>query len=233
MWTRRYTGLEIALLPWETNVFYVLLRGNGAAAVDPPAAAPVDSLLAARGVALEWIWVTHDDWDHSGGVDPLIGRWTPRVARGMPDGASVVWRELEIRAIDTPGHRRRHTAFYLPMPEPGLLFSGDCLFAGGCGRLNGLPPELMFASLRRLAALPPATEIFCGHDYLDENLRFALTVEPENAAIRERIARVERLRRAGAAALPSTLAEELETNPFLRARDVAEFAARRRAKDCF
>jgi hydroxyacylglutathione hydrolase len=233
MWMRRYSGLEIALLPWETNVFYVLLRGNGAAVVDPPAMPPVDSLLASRGAALEWILVTHDDWDHTGGVDPLIGRWAPRVARGMPDGASIVWRELEIRAIDTPGHRRRHTAYYLPLPEPGFLFSGDCLLAGGCGRLNGLPPELMYNSLKRLAALPPATEIFCGHDYLDENLRFALSVEPQNHATQERMARTEMLRRAGAAVLPSTIAEELATNPFLRARDAEEFAARRKAKDFF
>ena len=232
MWTRSYPDLDVVLIPWHTNVFYVLLRSGAALVVDPPVAEPVRRVLRDRAARLERILITHHDGDHVGGV--------PELARGgvqveVPSGAdrTIAWQGLTIRALDTPGHRREHVAYYFPEPAPGLLFSGDCLFAGGCGRLNGLPPELMFASLQRLAALPPETEVFCGHDMLDENLRFALTSEPGNAALRERMERLARLRRSGAAVLPSTLDEERATNPFLRARDVAEFAARRRAKDVF
>ncbi len=233
MWTRSYTGLDVVMIPWGTNVFYVLFREGVALVIDPPDAAPVHRLLRDRAARLDRILLTHGDDDHTGGV-PGLARGGAPVAQPAGGGdRDLSWRGLVIRALDTPGHRRAHAAYHLPEPAPGLLFSGDCLFAGGCGRLNGLPPDWMFASLRRLAALPPETEVFCGHDYLDENLRFALTVEPANEAVRARRRRVAALRAAGAPVLPSTLAEECATNPFVRAGDVAEFAARRRAKDVF
>lgn len=244
MWIESYLGLDVALLPWNTNVFYVLLRAGEALAIDPPAAAPVQSLLGAHGAVLSQLLITHKDPDHVDGVDELVDAWHPpvRAPLGAPmdfafepvrDGDVLHWRELAIRVIDTRGHRRQHVAYHLPEPAPGLLFSGDSLFAGGCGRLNGQPPEWMYESLHKLAALPAETHLYCGHDYLEDNLRFALTVEPGNVAMQRRLDDVRARHRAGEAVLPSTLALEKETNPFLRARDVAAFAGMRRAKDSF
>ncbi|HMP75955.1 MAG TPA: MBL fold metallo-hydrolase [Kiritimatiellia bacterium] len=231
MWWQSYPGLEVALLPWGDNVYYVLFRDGEALVVDPPVAEAVQQLLRERGARLTGILVTHHDPDHVGGV-PELARAGIRVEAPTGEDREFAWRGLAIRALDTPGHRRVHTAYHFPEPAPGLLFAGDSLFAGGCGRLNGLPAELMFASLRKLAALPPETHLYCGHDYLEPNLAFALSVEPGNVALVRRLAEVRARHREGAAVLPSTLALEIETNPFLRARDATEFAARRRAKDC-
>lgn len=223
-----YSGLNIVLIPHGDNMFYTLLRNGVALVVDPPVARPVLQLLRDTGARLTRILVTHHDQDHVGGVAELA---TAGAAVEIPTGMdrSLYWEELEIRALNTPGHRREHSAYYLPKPAPGLLFSGDCLFAGGCGRLNGLPPELMYASLQKLAALPDETHVYCGHNYLESNLAFARTVEPENEAILRRLESV----RAGEATWPSTLALEKETNPFVRARSVEEFAERRARKDRF
>lgn len=230
MWLQTYPGLEVALLPWGDNVFYVLLAGGEALVVDPPVAEPVQRLLRERGARLTGILVTHHDPDHVGGV-PELARGGIRVEAPTGEDRDLTWHGLAIRALDTPGHRREHVAFYLPEPAPGLLFSGDALFAGGCGRLNGLPPALMYASLQKLAALPPETHVYCGHDYVEANLRFALSVEPDNAALARRLDETLARQRAGRALLPSTIALERATNPFLRAPDVETFAARRRAKD--
>ncbi len=244
MWSEMYDGLEVVLLPWEDNVFYILLREGGALVVDPPAARPALALLNGRGVKLDAILITHADWDHIEGAPELVGMFDPVVYgpagatmsfgfRGVGDGEVVEWRGLKIRALDTRGHRPQHMAYYLPEPAPGLLFSGDSLFAAGCGRIFGNPPEWMFAALQKLGALPGETHLYCGHDYLEGNLEFALSVEPENVAMQRQLADVRERHRAGLAVLPSTLAIERETNPFLRARDVASFAKLRKAKDSF
>ncbi len=223
-----YDGLQVALLPYGDNVFYTLLRNGIALVVDPPVAQPVLQLLRETGARLTRILVTHHDHDHVGGVAVLALSGAP-VEIPSGEDRSFYWEDLEIRALNTPGHRREHSAYYLAKPAPGLLFSGDCLFAGGCGRINGLPPDWMFASLQKLASLPDDTHIYCGHDYLESNLAFARTVEPANEAVIRRLESV----RAGGATLPSTIALEKETNPFVRARSVEEFAERRARKDRF
>ncbi|MCO5044487.1 MAG: hydroxyacylglutathione hydrolase [Kiritimatiellae bacterium] len=244
MWMRNYDGLVVALLPWEDNVFCVLLRDGGALVVDPPVAAPVSALLRERGASLDAILITHADWDHIGGVPELISAHAPTVYgpegatmafvfRGLRDGETLNWRGLEFRALDTRGHRPQHVAFYAPAPAPGLLFSGDSLFAAGCGRIFANPPEWMFTALQKLAALPRETHVYCGHDYLEDNLAFALSLEPDNTAMKDRLADVRARHQARDPVLPSTLALEWETNPFLRARDVETFAKLRRAKDSF
>lgn len=244
MWSQDYSGLEVVLIPFEDNVFYVLLRNGGAVVVDPPVAWDVDELLRERGARLQGVLITHGDGDHVEGVAELVGAWRPVVYgpvgmkvgfefRPVNDGEVVEWEGLEIRALDTKGHRAAHVAYYLDEPAPGLLFSGDSLFAGGCGRIFSNPPEWMFASLQKLAELPPETHLYCGHDYLEDNLLFGLSVEPENRAMKERLAEARAKHKAGKAVFPSTLALEKETNPFLRVSDVEAFAALRRKKDVF
>ena len=133
--------------------------------------------------------------------------------------------------FEVPAHTAGHIAFYLPEAE--AAFVGDTLFAMGCGRLFEGTPEQMFANMRRLAALPGETRVYCAHEYTQSNGRYALVAEPDNVALRDRMAEVEQLRAAGEATVPTTIALERATNPFMRAADVAELAARRAAKDVF
>lgn len=226
-----YPGLRLALVPHGDNVFYLLFRGGAGMVIDPPDSEIGRRILAEQHARLTAILITHHDWDHVGGVEGLSG---PGIAIYQPADSDfdAAWEGLAIRGIHTPGHRQEHMAYYFPKPAPGLLFSGDCLFAGGCGRLFGLPPELMFASLRRLAELPDETHVYCGHDYLESNMQFAVGVaEPGNEAMRRRFEEARAARRAGRILLPSTIALEKATNPFMRARTVDEFARLRSLKD--
>ena len=150
-----------------------------------------------------------------------------------------------MRVIETPGHTAGHVSYHFP--DTGIAFTGDTLFALGCGRLFERPAPVMFESLRKLAALPLQTRIYCGHEYTLANARFALTIDPDNAALRARAEKIEALRADGKPTLPTTLGEELATNPFLRwgdpgirhhlglesADDVEVFAEIRKRKDNF
>ena len=132
---------------------------------------------------------------------------------------------------DIPAHTAGHVAYHLP--EAGVVFTGDTLFAMGCGRLFEGNAAQMHDALQRLAALPPETRVYCGHEYTLANGRFALTVEPDNQALVARMAEVEAMRARGEVTLPSTIALERATNPFMRARSAEELAERRAAKDAF
>jgi hydroxyacylglutathione hydrolase len=155
----------------------------------------------------------------------------PRLDVAVAEGDTVPFGTTAAQVIETPGHTRGHIAFVFPQDD--LLFCGDTLFSLGCGRLLEGTAEEMFASLAKLAALPPDTQVFCGHEYTQSNARFALTAEPDNAALRARAAEVARLREAGAFTVPSVLSEERAANPFLRAPTAARLAAIRAAKDRF
>lgn len=244
MWSKQYPGLEVVLIPFEDNIFYVLVHDEAALVVDPPVSTLVADLLRERDIPLRAILITHGDGDHIEGVDDLLREWDAPVYapagshvdfdfRPVRDGEVLPLNGLTFRVLDTRGHRVAHAAYYLPQPAPGLLFSGDSLFAGGCGRIFGNPPEWMFATLQKLAELPPETHLYCGHDYLEDNLLFALSVEPHNVAMQRRLEEVRISHRTGKAVLPSTLSLERETNPFLRVSSVEAFAALRRAKDQF
>ena len=137
----------------------------------------------------------------------------------------------KLRVIEVPGHTLGHIAYYIA--DGGILLPGDTLFSLGCGRLFEGTPAQMFASLAKFAELPDATLVCCGHEYTASNAKFALTVEPDNAALAARAAEVARLRAAGKPSLPVTLGQERATNPFVRAETVEEFARRRAAKDKF
>ena len=133
--------------------------------------------------------------------------------------------------IEVPGHTSGHIA--LIFDDDRVAFVGDTLFAMGCGRLFEGTPEQMYRSLQRLISLPEDTRLYCAHEYTLSNARFAAHAEPGNAAVADRLARVEAMREAGQITLPTTVAEERETNPFVRSTDVEEFARRRAAKDSF
>ena len=219
----------IPIPAFRDNYIWVVQNGRVAAVVDPGDAAPVLAWLDRNGVRLSAIIATHHHADHVGGVEALCSRYDvpvfgpaheaiPRRTRPLREGdrIDVPGVELSLAVLDIPGHTAGHIAFHAPGADP-LLFCGDTLFAAGCGRLFEGTPEQMWSSLTKLAQLPPATRVYCGHEYTLANLRFAEAVEPENAAVQARIARERAKREQDLPTLPSTIGDELATNPFLRA----------------
>lgn len=207
------------------NYLWVIEDGHNAAAVDPGDAAPVQAFLEANGLALTAILVTHHHGDHVGGVAQLAARWKCEVfgpAGERIDGLTKRLREgeritvpglgLELEVLDVPGHTAGHIAY----AGDGAVFCGDTLFACGCGRLFEGTPAQMLASLAKLARLPGDTRVYCAHEYTMANIRFALAVEPGNARLAARKTRDAALRAVNRPTVPSTIADELDTNPFLR-----------------
>lgn len=212
------------------------------AVVDPGAAEPVLAEAERRGWQITKIWNTHWHPDHTGGnlaIKNATGAtiWGP--SRENIPGREVALKEgdeLSIgkhvgRVIEVPGHTLGHIA--LVFEDDGFAFVGDTLFAMGCGRLFEGTAEQMYNSLRRLTSLPDETRLYCAHEYTLSNARFAAHASPGNRAIADRLASVERLRAEGQVTVPTTVAQERETNPFVRATNVDEFARLRRDKDSF
>jgi hydroxyacylglutathione hydrolase len=231
---REPSPMHLQALPaFDDNYIWLLRDGDGRALiVDPGQAAPV---LAALADAPEphGILLTHHHHDHIGGVTDLLRRWPglpviaphdPRIAattRGVADGDAVQLGPWRFETLEIPGHTSSHVAFH----GEGLLFCGDTLFSLGCGRLFEGTAAQMLASLHRLAALPGDTLVCCGHEYTVANAAFALAVDAGNRALQERAAQARRLRDAGQATLPTTLASERASNPFLRSDTPAVRAA--------
>jgi hydroxyacylglutathione hydrolase len=239
--------LAVARVPVLSDNYAWLLHDAATgrtAALDPGEAQPLLDAAAARGWTISDVWITHWHPDHTGGIAGVVAATGARVTgpeeerakfAGLDDGvaegdtvrlggsSAAVWR--------VPGHTQGHIAFHFA--DDAAIFTGDTLFAMGCGRLFEGTPADMFANMQRYAQLPDATEVYCGHEYTQSNGRFALAAEPDNAAIRDRMAEVDRLRAAGEATVPTTIGAERATNPFLRAGSVEELGERRRAKDAF
>ncbi len=230
----------IPIPAFDDNYLWLLHDGRRAAVVDPGDAAPVQRVLQDMGLQLESILVTHHHPDHIGGVDALreatgaavFGPARERIPQPytpLRDGDTVQALGVAFDVIDVPGHTAGHIAFYTPdMEGQPLLFCGDTLFSGGCGRLFEGTPAQMLASLDRLAALPGNTRVCCTHEYTLSNLRFALAVEPDNAELIGYHARCVGLRKQGQPTLPTSIAQELLINPFLRTRQATVRAAARR-----
>jgi hydroxyacylglutathione hydrolase len=143
----------------------------------------------------------------------------PGIDEEVAEGDVFTFGGEEVRVIETPGHTAGHVSYYLP--KAGIAFTADTLFALGCGRLFEASAPVMYESLKKLAALPPETKVYCGHEYTLSNARFALTIDPENPKLKARAEQIEKLRAEGKATLPTTISEELQTNPFLRWADPA------------
>ncbi|HEX8512787.1 MAG TPA: hydroxyacylglutathione hydrolase [Allosphingosinicella sp.] len=239
--------LDIARIPAlsDNYVWLVHERGSGETTViDPAVAEPVLSEAEARGWRITQIWNTHWHPDHTGGnaaVKAATGALVtgpaaeagriPTLDRQVREGDRVLLGPVEAEVLEVPAHTAGHIAFHLPSEQ--VVFVGDTLFAMGCGRLFEGTAEQMHSNLQRLAALPPATRAYCAHEYTLSNARFAVTVEPGNEALSARMAEVEAARAAGEATVPTTIAMELATNPFMRASSASELGALRRAKDNF
>jgi hydroxyacylglutathione hydrolase len=232
-------------MPAQTHLFLclkdnygVLLHdpANGAtAAIDAPEAAPVETALKTTGWLLSDILVTHHHADHTGGIAELKERYGCRVVAPRGEAARIplvdatVREDDEVRVgalrgrvLETPGHTAGHISYFFPADK--LAFVGDTLFSIGCGRVIEGTAEMMWQSLLKLRALPDNTRIYCGHEYTKANIRFAKTVEPVNAALKERETEVEKLLAAGQPTIPSIMRAEKAANPFLRA-DLPEVAS--------
>ena len=211
---------------------------------DPGEAGPAIAAIEAGGGRLDMVLLTHHHGDHIAGAEELRQRYGAKLvgasadARRLPPldlalaaGEKVALGASEAVVIDTPGHTRGHIAFHFPTAR--VLLCGDTLFSLGCGRLLEGNAAEMYESLHKLGALPGETLVCCGHEYTESNARFALTVEPNNTALVARSAEARVQRAAGRPTVPTTMAQELATNPFLRAGSVARLAEIRSAKDSF
>ena len=212
-------------------------------AIDPGEAAPLIAAADARGWRIGHVWTTHWHPDHTGGNAAMKAQGAtvtgpaaeaakiPTLDIAVGEGDTVALGRHVAHVMTVPGHTQGHVAFHFA--EDGVIFTGDTLFAMGCGRLFEGTPADMFANMQRYAALPDATIVYCGHEYTQSNGRYALVAEPDNAAIRDRMAEVDAARARGEATIPTTIGLERETNPFLRATSADQLGERRAAKDAF
>lgn len=253
--------LEIVTVPCRTDNYAYLLRDAGSgkvAVIDAPEAAPIIAALEARGWGLDWVWITHHHADHVDGVAALKARFGAKVAGAKADaarlpaldaaldeGEEIALGDSVARVIDVSGHTVGHIAFHFA--EPGAVFTADSLFRLGCGRVFEGTHAMMWASLARLAALPPETTVWFGHEYTEANLMFAETVETGNPALAEEARAIRAQRASGLPTTPTTIGRERAANPFLRAGEpelqeavglaggdaAAVFGEVRRRKDAF
>jgi hydroxyacylglutathione hydrolase len=234
-------------VPILSDNYAWLLRDSATGAVaivDPAEPKPVIAALEAAGGRLDLILLTHHHADHVAGTDEVRAHFgakvvgaaadahrLPKLDVAVKEGDTVALGNAQARVIDTPGHTRGQINFFFADGE--ILLSGDTLFSLGCGRLIEGNAEEMFASLRKLAALPGGTKVCCGHEYTESNVRYALSVDGGNPAVVARAAQAKQQRAAGQPTVPSSMADEMAANPFLRAPDVASFARLRSGKDSF
>ncbi|WKE64234.1 hydroxyacylglutathione hydrolase [Gallaecimonas kandeliae] len=219
-----------AIPAFKDNYIWAIRTGPaGLAVVDPGDAAAVQAVLDAKGWTLDAILITHHHWDHTGGIKALVARHAVPVygpANEAIEGITVPLAEGDqvqlqglgpLQVLAVPGHTLDHIAYF----GQGMLFCGDTLFSGGCGRLFEGDAATLYGSLQKLAALPDQTRVYCTHEYTQANLGFALKVEPANQALKAYAEDVAELRRQGQPTLPSTLAKEKAINPFLRVEQTA------------
>ena len=253
--------LQVHMFPCLSDNYGFLLHDPEAdvtAVIDTPEVEPINAALEEKGWRLTHILNTHHHFDHAGGNEALKARWGATVVGAANDAERIPGIDIRVadgdefqfgnstaRVLEVPGHTSGHIAYYFA--DDGMAFVGDTLFALGCGRLFEGTPEQMWSSLKKLMALPDETVVYCAHEYTQSNAAFALTVEPDNADLKARSEEIDRLREAGVPTVPTTIALEKATNPFLRpdspnlrqtlgmmdADTVEVFAETRRRKDNF
>jgi hydroxyacylglutathione hydrolase len=238
-------SLEVIRIPVLSDNYVWLVReisSGEVMVVDPAVAEPVLATATDLGWTITHIWNTHWHPDHTGGNAEIkaatgctiIGPEAeaariPTLDVQVKEGDTVRLGTIEAKVIDVPAHTAGHIAYHFDCE--GVAFVGDTLFAMGCGRLFEGTAAQMFSNMRKLEALGDETAIYCAHEYTASNGRFALTVEPDNAALVARMAEVTAMRERGEATVPTTIALERATNPFMRAISVEQLAERRAAKD--
>jgi len=253
--------LEIYQIPCLQDNYGFLVHDpetGATATIDTPEVAPINQALAAKGWRLTHILNTHHHFDHAGGNEELKARWNcqvvgaaidaeriPGIDVALADGDTLTLGSKQARIIEVPGHTSGHIAYYFAADE--VAFVGDTLFALGCGRLFEGTPEQMSESLGKIMALPDATTVYCAHEYTEANAAFAVTMEPANPGLQQRVKEIQSLRAAGEPTVPTSIGLERATNPFVRsdsaelqavlnlsgADEVAVFAETRRRKDHF
>ena len=253
--------LEIYQIPCLQDNYGFLVHDpetGATATIDTPEVAPINQALAAKGWRLTHILNTHHHFDHAGGNEELKAQWNcqvvgaaidaeriPGIDVALADGDTLTLGSEQARIIEVPGHTSGHIAYYFAADE--VAFVGDTLFALGCGRLFEGTPEQMSESLGKIMALPDATTVYCAHEYTEANAAFAVTMEPANPALQQRVKEIQSLRAAGKPTVPTSIGLERATNPFVRsdsaelqavlnlsgADEVAVFAETRRRKDHF
>lgn len=239
--------LEIVRIPVLSDNYVWLVHDPASGetvVVDPALADPVIEAAAARGWRITQIWNTHWHGDHTGGNAAIKAATGCAITGPAAEAARIATLDRLVgegdevrigahiaRVLEVPAHTAGHIAYHLA--EDSVLFIGDTLFAMGCGRLFEGTPAQMFANMRRLEALPGDTQVYCAHEYTLANARYARVAEPDNQAISDRLLRVEAARAVNEATVPTTIAMERATNPFMRAGTVEELALRRAAKDAF
>lgn len=225
--------LEIVTIPCLSDNYAYLVNGpDGVALIDAPEAGPIIAALEERGWSLGVIMITHHHHDHVGAVSELKEKYgcmvmgpeaekdkLPPLDFALPDGFSGGNGDGLCQVIAVPGHTLGHIAYYYP--KANAIFTADSLMALGCGRLFEGTPEMMHESLSKLAALPPETMIYSGHEYTASNAKFALTIEPDNADLISRSEAIAEDRRNNRPTVPASLSLELATNPFLRASEMS------------
>lgn len=244
------------------NLMHVYPHGqNECLVVDPGDGVPVLRVLKEHGLRLKTILITHHHYDHTAGVAELkqktgctvIGgdpRRIPSIDTVVGDGEILTFGNTPVQVLATPGHTRTSVCYYVQPSQAcpnGILWTGDTMFVGGCGRLLECDAQAMWESLTKLASLPDETLVYCGHDYTLENCEFALSIEPENELLKQRLSEIKQIQSQGGLTVPSRIAQERMTNPFLRAGEpqlkaalgmqraqaVEVFAELRRRKDVF
>ncbi len=231
----------------QDNIVWVWVHNCNAVVIDPSISSPVKKWLVKNNLTLKAIFQTHHHEDHIGGTQELIKQWPnaeviaskkeikriPFQTFSVRDNDVFDLLDSKVKVIEVHGHTDNHIAFYISKEnaKSNILFPGDTIFGGGCGRLLEGSPSQMFESLCKLNSLPDNTKIYSAHEYTESNLKWALSLEPRNISIIERLKLIQKKLQKGMSSLPSTLSEERKTNLFLIAENVEKFTMLRRHKD--